>query len=675
MQFHEHKSPITYRADIDGLRALAVIPVLLFHLGLGVPGGYVGVDIFFVISGYLITSIIMKDLAKDQFSMPRFWERRIRRIVPAAAVMVAVTFVLAAVFLYPRNFTSFGKEMIAQALLSANFYFWKQHGYFAIDAGVLPLLHTWSLAIEEQFYLLFPLLLIYLRKKQSTRVLSWALALMVVSFVWTIYGVSAYPKATFYLLPSRAWELLMGSVLALYQFKRSPSRMLVEVLSWLGGAMMLGAMFFYDETTTFPGPAALLPCLGASLIIFSNHRHRSSASKLLSLKPFVFIGKISYSLYLWHWPLIVFMNYVYFYEPTLAMRLGVGALSIVLAILSWRYVENPFREKSVCKDRASLFKAFYITTAVFVVLGCAAYFSKGAPFRFSKEVIACAKLAKEHPKPKDADDLFTTGELHVLSADPAIQRTAPLLLWGDSHAQAMIPLMQDLCHDYNLNVYLATMPGNAPMLGVGFGPGGDLVGFNAGVMKFIENKKIQEVIFVARWSLYTKGNPWEKDNVYLYDPKDRSRSPEDVFEEAFLKTMAQLNDLGVKVWIMKEVPMQRMSVPIVMANCMRFNIQMKGLGVTLKEHEIRTAFSSHLIDSVKSERVTVLEPLPYLLSEDDICKVGDGKNPYYRDKNHLSEFGAKLLRPLFDPLFKSISASLPDPETKKSQEDQLKKDR
>jgi peptidoglycan/LPS O-acetylase OafA/YrhL len=232
--FLDLKKPFTYRRDIDGLRALAVLPVILFHAGLGFPGGYVGVDIFFVISGYLITSIVIRDILNERFNYADFWERRIRRIFPAALFVTAISVLFGAFALLPDAYRALGKAAMSQLTMVANFYFWQQDGYFAGPSDLEPLLHMWSLAVEEQYYLLFPFLLVTITRRKKLKAKNVILILTLLSLAWSLYGVIYYQMATFYLLPARAWELLLGSLLALSPMDLKTTRLRRNLLALTG---------------------------------------------------------------------------------------------------------------------------------------------------------------------------------------------------------------------------------------------------------------------------------------------------------------------------------------------------------------------------------------------------------------------------------------------------------
>ncbi|HYK43019.1 MAG TPA: acyltransferase, partial [Thermoanaerobaculia bacterium] len=316
-------SSLSYRPEIDGLRGVAVVLVVLFHAGFGCPGGYVGVDVFFVISGFLITSLIWKDLEGERFTFARFWERRARRIVPALVAVVAATLFAGWFLLLPADYERLGRSAASQAVFAANVHFWLTGGYFAPAAAEQPLLHTWSLALEEQFYWIVPVALFLVfgarrfERRRSSMILAAIGCGIVSSFTLSVWGVAHHPSAAFYLLPTRAWELLLGSLVAFLPMRSQPSQgRAVRELAAIGGvALILLAAFGYRATTPFPGAAALAPCLGAALWIRSNGRETSAspaptlAGSVLSRPLPVFVGLASYSLYLWHWPFLAFARY------------------------------------------------------------------------------------------------------------------------------------------------------------------------------------------------------------------------------------------------------------------------------------------------------------------------------------------------------------------------------
>ena len=305
------KIPLTnYRPDIDGLRAIAVLAVVLYHANIQpFGGGYVGVDVFFVISGYLITSLIHEHCRTGQFSIVQFYERRVRRIFPALFATVAFCFLVGCLLMMPLDYKQFGYSAVANALFASNLLFWLKTGYFDTDAEVKPLLHTWSLGVEEQFYILFPCLLLLLYKFWRNGVASILSLLLIASLFLSVWQVYDQPTSAFYLPLGRAWELLVGALLALSR-DRLPHRVFFDgVLGLLGMALIFGSIFSLTADTPFPGLAALPACLGTAAIIYSGEQSKHFVPRLLSLRIVVLLGIISYSLYLWHWPLLVFAKY------------------------------------------------------------------------------------------------------------------------------------------------------------------------------------------------------------------------------------------------------------------------------------------------------------------------------------------------------------------------------
>lgn len=364
-----------YRREVDGLRSVAVLPVILFHAGFEVfGGGYVGVDIFFVISGYLITSIILGELAEGRFSLVRFYERRIRRILPALFTVLLVCVPVAWCLMLPLDYKDFAQSVVAVSVYASNFLFWIESGYFDTASELKPLLHTWSLAVEEQYYVFFPLLLMVLWRLGPRRLFYLIAAIALASLCLSEWMVRSYPSANFFLLPSRAWELLAGSLCAFLQFKRG--QWANQVLSLLGLALIVMAVFVYTPDTPFPSLYALAPVGGTALILLFASGD-TLVARLLGLPLFVGIGLISYSAYLWHQPLFAFVRIANVFEPSHLVMAALSLVSLGLAWLSWYFVEQPFRRRQLpaLPTRTALFGTAALVSTVFIALGVATSFT------------------------------------------------------------------------------------------------------------------------------------------------------------------------------------------------------------------------------------------------------------------------------------------------------------
>jgi peptidoglycan/LPS O-acetylase OafA/YrhL len=463
---------VHYRADIDGLRAIAVLSVFAFHLHINlVRGGFVGVDIFFVISGYLIGSSILSDLAAGKFTFARFYERRVRRIFPAMFVAFLGTALLAYHYFLPSELVAFAKSMLAALLSVSNIFFWMTSGYFSAPAETKPLLHTWSLAIEEQFYVFLPIFLILAHRFFPRRLRASIIAIAVASFVASSVAAFTAPSSAYFLLHTRAWELLIGVLIALGVFPQISSAVVRNAVAAGGLLLILVGILRYAPSTPFPGVAALAPCLGTALIIASGRNGTSLTHRLLALKPLVFVGLISYSLYLWHWPIIVFQGLDLFVSGSLSMRTA-KLLSIVLsfiaAALSWRFVEVPFRHSQKRLAAPALFRLAAAVAVVIAVVGFAAIFSRGAQSRYPTKAIQLASYLDYDSTPYFREGTcFITSAQTFSSFDPATclaqdPHRRNFLLFGDSHAaQLWYGLSTTLPH---ANVMQATVSGCKPLL-------------------------------------------------------------------------------------------------------------------------------------------------------------------------------------------------------------------
>ena len=342
-----------YRPEVDGLRAVAVLPVMFFHAGFeAFGGGFVGVDVFFVISGFLITRILVDELESGRFSMAAFYERRARRIMPALFVMLVLCLPVAWALLPPSAMAAFSDSLAAVALFSSNILFWRQSGYFDTAAELKPLLHTWSLAVEEQYYILFPIVLAAVYRFNRRLLVPLLVAGFVLSLALAEWLVHRRPGAAFFLLPTRGWELLLGALAAVLGARLQTGPTASNILSAAGLGMIAAAVFFFDRSTPTPGVQTLLPTAGAALVLLYARASGSWAGWILSRRPAVWVGLISYSAYLWHQPLLVFFRYA---TPG---QMGLGRTwiaiigAIVLGYLSWRLVEMPIRNRQKFVKRA-----------------------------------------------------------------------------------------------------------------------------------------------------------------------------------------------------------------------------------------------------------------------------------------------------------------------------------
>ncbi len=634
-----------YRPEVDGLRALAVLAVVFYHAHLGFPGGYVGVDLFFVISGYLITSLLLRDLERGRFSLVDFWERRVRRILPALSVSVLASVALGALWLVPVDFEGLGRSVMAQALMAANLYFSRTSGYFDGISEEKPLLHTWSLAVEEQFYLLFPLLLwgVYrfavLRRGVALVVLLGVLAAG--SLGWAVVEMGRdHLDAAFYLLPARAWELLFGSLVALWPPCWSTARRSVrEGVAWTGVGLMVAPFFLYTRETAFPGWTAIPPCLGAALFIWSNGRGAASApipttpGRLLAWRGAVGIGLISYSLYLWHWPVLVYAHYALLSKGSLplAWRWGLVALSLLLAYLSWRWVETPFRTRRWCASRRAIFTYGGVATALALIAGGAAHWSGGWPERLPPTARLNDEAARDRtPRVKlyredlEADRLFAFG---------ATQEASPaLLLWGDSHAQHLLAGLDLFAKERGIRGEAAIHPGTPPLVDAAFLRSGlkeRTPAFSEAVLAYVARHKIPNVLLAAYWRFYQ-----EQDAELL--------------ERSLRETIARLEALGCRVHLLIDIPYPGISPPKVLVRQALTGVRDESWLCTEAEHHANNEVVYRL--AAEGLPVVFLDPAPRLLNPATgryRVTGEDGVSLYY-DLDHLSQSGSRrFMLPFF----------------------------
>ncbi|GGD60357.1 acyltransferase family protein [Croceicoccus mobilis] len=669
-----------YRPDIDGLRTIAVVPVVLFHAGLGPSGGFVGVDIFFVISGYLITMGLLSDNERGIFSIARFYERRIRRILPALTVVALATLLAGAFIMLPSEFDALGASTLSTALFYSNIHFWAAQSYFAAENLTNPLLHTWSLSVEEQFYIVWPVAIWAIYKLRLDRFLPQLMVLGIVATLIATEVMLGYSaKTAFYMAPLRAWELMMGALLATGKVPQVKSPAMAQGLSVLALGLIAWSLFTLTEASRFPGISAAPACIGSALLIHLGGPDRSIGGRLLALKPMVWIGLISYSLYLWHWPIFSLFTLAKGAHMSVGEGLALSALSVLLAWASLRFIEKPFRRPPGSKhqrggaDWPLLARGAAVLVAI-GALGTTIMLSDGFPSRVPEQV---ARIDAQQLDVVNVDvgcmvDSNMPADLAQSCFSTPAERQASVAVWGDSFARQYANEMMahyraagDGSDDAMPLMLMAT--GCTPISGVTptFGLGRvdeRCKAFSDFAADSLESMpELKHLIIAGRWSnLYAIQIPGEiapppTARFYLSDAKPQRTFDNTMaqMEQSLERLVLAMQDKGVSVTIIAEPPRYSHQVKSCAARA-AWNGEEPGIAcatTTGQQREFHKPVEKMLEGlAARHANVTLYDPLTRFCGngDDALCKgYADGELLAF-DNDHLTTAGSYVALKGFD---------------------------
>lgn len=659
---------MNYRREIDGLRSLAVVPVVLFHAGFTqFSGGYVGVDVFFVISGYLITGLLLADLRADRFSLIAFYERRARRILPMLFVVMAASVPFAWLWMFPRQLEEFSQSLAAVTIFLSNVIFWREEGYFAAAAELKPMLHTWSLAVEEQFYLLFPLLLALLFRLGHRWIWTVLIIFALLSLALSEWGWRNAPGGNFYLLPSRGWELLAGSLCALWLSDRTTRQN--DLLAALGLILVVTSVFTFDHNTPFPSLYTLMPIAGTCFIVLFAGQN-TLTGRLLSMRGPVGIGLISYSAYLWHQPLFAFARLRSPHEPSLWLMAGLSLLAFLLAALSWKFIEQPFRHRSGPNafSRRAIFSLSGLVSAMALAVAAVGYFGQGFPNRQAPSGLTFAEVLSHAPVRGTLDcerDLWRHGLPDSLpfpgcvltsTINPTAGRA---IIVGDSHANMIALPMARALAAKGITTEIAAFSACPPFRGFDF-PGLECNAANTLLHNYLTEQAFDLIVVATRpQGLYADAfdngeggveRPWTNYTpMFLYEdigvPPD---TPEVETAMAVMsKGLSELAQLGDQIVLVYPVPEAGWNIFEQLSKLLAFTPDAKGISLSTSYalYAERNAPILQAFDTVSSLNILRIHPDQMLCDKqlsgrcvnifDDIV--------YYVDDDHLSKVGAEIL--------------------------------
>lgn len=609
------------------------------------PGGFVGVDIFFVISGYLISAIILSEVGQGRFSFAGFYERRIRRIIPALLVMVLVTVTVFQTFALPDQAMGAAKSGLAALLSVSNFYFWSETGYFSTAADFMPLLHTWSLAVEEQFYLLFPpALLIVAWLRWNVR---WTILIgTVIAFGLSLWLSYNKPSVAYFLLPSRAWELGLGAILATGIVPALRGAVLRELTAAAGLAGIVFSLFWINSEMAFPGWAALIPCLGTALVIHSGGRSWL-ASRVLAARPVVFVGLLSYSLYLWHWPILAGLR-VYTASIHLDPALAAAALPLVFFVswLSCRYVEQPFRSRSAMPvPRMS--RILGAGSAAVLAVSALSLITLGFPARLEGPArLALAAASDIDPLRSRCEDGTRTAACRFGAAG----HQASYAIIGDSHAAAIRPAVEAsgiMGAQAGTLYWKPVCPLLADAEIINHPDHAECTDFKNRMWQEIEgNPNLQTIVLAGRWPYQVTGSLPESggaNRTWLVDRETIEPSPEEtkrVFERSLARTLDRLDKLGRRAIIIGSLPEPGFDVPHSVAIArQRGRTESAGIERTVVARRLSEADRLLARAAARHANVRFL-PIWESFCTAALCPVVQDGVPIYYDDDHLSLRGA-----------------------------------
>lgn len=615
-----------FRPDIEGLRALAILPVVIFHAWpSALPGGFVGVDVFFVISGYLITTLLMQRLAAGSYSIGSFYAARIRRIFPALFAMLALVTPACLLLLEPQPLREFARLLGATSLFASNIELYRTTGYFEGAAELKPLLHTWSLAVEEQYYIVFPLLLAMLWRHARAWI-GWALlAVGLVSLAYCLRLMGHDAALAFYAAPARTFELMIGSGLAWWMGRSDalPVRpaWLEASVGWAALAALLASLIWMHAELAFPGPSALWPCMATAALIWVGGSGRAGVTRVLSAAPLRWIGAHSFSLYLWHWPVLVLARHALLDQPSPVQAALCVALSVLLAWVSLRYVEAPVRGARV--GQGALLAAG--ASAIAISLGVAWAIVQLADRRAARPGVEAELRAGALDFSADRQRCHSRGN-HWIDYDarclfgPA-QAPASLVVWGDSHGVELARALGDRATQERV----AQLTASSCPPALGYTPPGRAQcrpANEALLERVIRDGDVTTVVLVARYEYYL-------------------RCPgADAFEQGMVESVRRLQQAGKRVLVIDPVPIYHYPVPAALAQRALRHSDLQAHGQTLAHYRDSQARALSLVDRMTADGAARRIALSPILCGQGRCSVLDGGHPLYFDDNHLSMHGA-----------------------------------
>jgi len=639
---------VKYRREIDGLRAFAVVPVILFHGGfLNFSGGFVGVDVFFVISGYLITSILVTELENGDFSILRFYERRATRILPALFLVLFCCLPFAWMWMFPSQLEDFAQSLVAVVFFASNILFMKEEGYFAAAAELKPLLHTWSLAVEEQYYLVAPLFLLFLWRF-GRRFVFWSVVVIALSsLLLSEWGWRYFANANFYLAPTRAWELLAGSICAFLALERK-----LKSNNWLSGAglaMVVFSIFYYDHNTPFPSVYALAPVGGTALILLFGG-NGSWVARLLSMQAFVGVGLISYSAYLWHQPLFAFARLLSITEPSKGLMASLAVMSMVLAYFSWRFVEQPFRKRPapLLHSRRTIFGVSATVGAILVGFGLIGDMSNGFKWRLNGTLLALENSKNDHGNYRGA---CLTGNIRGLDNDTvcslgvASRNAIDFVLIGDSFAGAIADAVNLAAVSSNSRGALYATHGCPAILGVGgtYKP-------TTKICEALQDEMVEKVAAVgarrvllsSSWKILDEENVCQLSRI---ECANSLKNTQKYVSKVINNTINAFQEKGIEVVFIGDPPSTKLDVIIEMQKLQKFH------GIDYLYNKKATSYPSFFTKSVSlnMEKILYYVDISDFFCDQYICYLGKNGIPFFYDGSHITgSVSLKLFRYFLD---------------------------
>ncbi|TDL88130.1 acyltransferase family protein [Meridianimarinicoccus aquatilis] len=645
-------SQFAYRPEIDGLRAIAVLSVILFHTHEPLlPGGFVGVDIFFVISGFLITSIIDREIVTGRFSVARFYERRIRRIFPSLFLVLLVCLPFAWWLMTPDQMQNFSQSVLATSVFLSNVYFYLKTGYFEQSAHVLPLLHTWSLAVEEQYYVLFPLLMLVLARGPRALLLLALIALFSASLVLSILWGESSPMFNFFMLATRGWELLAGALLALTGHHVRPfleTRVRLRQGLELAGILGLAhGVLLLDKSVPFPGLAAL-PVVFGTVLLIASMTDRSLVGRLLASKPAVGIGLISYSAYLWHQPVLAFARIGWSPLPPAAL-IALFVLTMGLAYLSWRFVEKPFRNRAWLTTRMVL-SGGTAMIVLFCVIGAAGHLQRGFAQRYDAQTLALAATAEISPF---RSECHTEGLEYRRPSEACVYVVSPAswAVFGDSHGvEIALALSEPLSRQQDGVIHL-TFSGCAPALDFSYSNPGCHEWVNE-TLAFLESSdSILNVMLVYRSAFHLYGEHGVHGDDYealrtgsapLFLQDAGAAAARAAYWKNLDKIVGRLTEAGKSVYLLSPVPELPLPIERLIFDTSRPIEERRNASTPRQFLDARLGDINAQLATFDGNKVHVLR-LDDILCDTASCIATQDGTAYYFDDNHLSMAGARAV--------------------------------